>query len=82
MSTIQRFIKAQQGQEMYIPLQQAYEELKAGKKQSHWIWYIFPQLHQLGFSATAQFLGLPISKKRVIIYKMKSSSRIITQWSN
>lgn len=58
MSTIQRFIKAQQGQEMYTPFQQAYNELRDGSKQSHWIWYIFPQLKQLGFSTTAQYFGI------------------------
>ncbi|AWN75040.1 DUF1810 domain-containing protein [Legionella anisa] len=58
MSTIQRFIKAQQGQDAYISFQQAYDELKAGSKQSHWIWYIFPQLKQLGFSSIAQHFGI------------------------
>ena len=28
-------------------------ELRAGRKQSHWIWYIFPQVRGLGRSATA-----------------------------
>ncbi|CAM2955214.1 Uncharacterized conserved protein [Legionella steigerwaltii] len=58
MSTIQRFIKAQQGQEMYTSFLQAYNELKAGRKQSHWIWYIFPQLKLIGFSSTAQYFGI------------------------
>ncbi|KTD74213.1 DUF1810 family protein [Legionella tucsonensis] len=58
MSTIQRFIKAQQGQDAYISFQQAYDELKAGNKQSHWIWYIFPQLKQLGVSSIAQYFGI------------------------
>ncbi len=30
------------------------QELKAGKKQSHWIWYIFPQIDGLGRSITAR----------------------------
>ncbi len=29
-----------------------------GKKSSHWIWYIFPQLKELGYSDTAKFYGL------------------------
>ncbi|QLZ69866.1 hypothetical protein FOLKNPGA_02666 [Legionella sp. PC1000] len=58
MNTIQRFIKAQQGQDAYISFQQAYDELKAGSKQSHWIWYVFPQLKQLGFSSIAQHFGI------------------------
>ncbi|HHT0592076.1 TPA: DUF1810 family protein [Legionella anisa] len=58
MSTIQRFIKAQQGQDAYTSFQLAYDELKAGSKQSHWIWYIFPQLKQLGLSSIAQHFGI------------------------
>jgi uncharacterized protein (DUF1810 family) len=36
----------------------ALAELKAGKKTSHWIWFIFPQLRDLGRSATARFYGI------------------------
>jgi uncharacterized protein (DUF1810 family) len=34
--------------------QKAYEEIKAGKKTSHWIWYIFPQIAGLGYSYTTK----------------------------
>jgi uncharacterized protein (DUF1810 family) len=33
-------------------------ELRAGRKRSHWMWFVFPQLRGLGRSATAQFYGL------------------------
>jgi uncharacterized protein (DUF1810 family) len=33
-------------------------ELKAGRKRSHWMWFIFPQLRGLGHSATADFYGI------------------------
>jgi uncharacterized protein (DUF1810 family) len=33
-------------------------ELEAGKKRTHWMWFIFPQLSALGRSATAQRYGL------------------------
>lgn len=33
-------------------------ELQAGRKQSHWMWFVFPQLAALGRSATAKFYGL------------------------
>jgi len=33
-------------------------ELRAGHKQSHWIWYVFPQLAGLGQSSTAVYYGL------------------------
>ena len=36
----------------------ALEEIKAGRKQSHWMWYIFPQLKTLGYSSTAVYYGL------------------------
>jgi uncharacterized protein (DUF1810 family) len=37
---------------------QALAELKAGRKQSHWMWFVFPQLAGLGRSPTARFYGL------------------------
>jgi len=33
-------------------------ELQAGRKRSHWMWFIFPQLRGLGHSPTAQFYGI------------------------
>jgi uncharacterized protein (DUF1810 family) len=36
----------------------ALAELRAGRKRSHWIWYILPQLAGLGHSATALHYGL------------------------
>ena len=36
----------------------ALAELRAGRKQSHWIWYVFPQLAGLGQSSTAVHYGL------------------------
>ena len=50
---LQRFVEAQQRQ-----FDTALGELKAGRKQSHWIWFIFPQLAGLGRSPTAQFYGI------------------------
>ena len=39
-------------------LEQVRAELKAGRKRSHWMWFIFPQLRGLGQSATARHYGL------------------------
>ena len=36
----------------------ALAEMQAGRKQSHWIWYVFPQLAGLGRSSTARHYGL------------------------
>jgi uncharacterized protein (DUF1810 family) len=33
-------------------------ELRAGRKRSHWIWFVFPQLASLGRSSTARFYGI------------------------
>jgi len=50
---LRRFIDAQDG--VY---EIALGELVAGRKQSHWMWFIFPQLRGLGISPTAQFYGI------------------------
>jgi uncharacterized protein (DUF1810 family) len=34
------------------------QELRAGRKRTHWMWFIFPQLRGLGRSPTAQFYGI------------------------
>jgi uncharacterized protein (DUF1810 family) len=36
----------------------ALAEVESGRKRSHWMWYIFPQLAGLGFSSTAQFYDI------------------------
>ena len=41
----------------------ALTELRAGKKRSHWIWYIFPQLRGLGVSPTSYTYGLASLKE-------------------
>jgi uncharacterized protein (DUF1810 family) len=50
---LERFVLAQSGDYRI-----AIAELRSGHKQSHWIWYIFPQLRALGRSTTAQHYGL------------------------
>jgi uncharacterized protein (DUF1810 family) len=34
-------------------------ELQAGRKQTHWMWFVFPQLRGLGHSSMATFYGMP-----------------------
>jgi uncharacterized protein (DUF1810 family) len=50
---LQRFVDAQDGV-IDAPL----VELRAGAKQSHWMWFVFPQLAGLGHSPTAQFYAI------------------------
>lgn len=33
-------------------------EIKSGKKQSHWMWYVFPQIHGLGKSSTSVYYAI------------------------
>ena len=50
---LQRFITAQQND---YPT--ALAEIKQGRKRSHWMWYIFPQIAGLGFSETSRYYAL------------------------
>jgi uncharacterized protein (DUF1810 family) len=50
---LERFVTAQSG-----VFDAALGELKAGRKRTHWMWFVFPQLKDLGRSPTAQFYGL------------------------
>ncbi|PSH67313.1 MULTISPECIES: DUF1810 domain-containing protein [Phyllobacterium] len=50
---LQRFVVAQ------APVyENVIEELQGGRKQSHWMWFIFPQLRGLGHSPRAKFYGI------------------------
>lgn len=50
---LQRFVDAQDG--VYA---QALAEITAGRKQSHWMWFIFPQFDGLGSSPTARHFAI------------------------
>jgi uncharacterized protein (DUF1810 family) len=50
---LDRFVAAQEG---VFP--QALAELRRGRKESHWMWFVFPQLAGLGRSETARFYGI------------------------
>lgn len=47
----------------------ALDEIKAGRKQSHWMWYIFPQLKSLGYSSTAVYYGLENTDEAKLFYE-------------
>ena len=51
---LKRFIDAQAAG----VFETALAELEAGRKRSHWMWFIFPQQRDLGRSPTAKFYGL------------------------
>lgn len=50
---LERFVKAQE-----VVYGQALKEIKEGKRQSRWIWFIFPQIKGLGHSYNSEFFGL------------------------
>lgn len=41
-----------------MDFEKAYSEIANGRKTSHWMWYIFPQLKELGKRDTARFYGI------------------------
>lgn len=53
MYNLKRFVDAHR--QIYTS---ALEEIRAGRKQSHWMWYIFPQLRGLGYSHNANYYGI------------------------
>ncbi|HZY17920.1 MAG TPA: DUF1810 domain-containing protein [Ramlibacter sp.] len=50
---LRRFTRAQAG-----VIGQVRDELRAGHKRTHWMWFVFPQLRGLGTSATARTYGI------------------------
>ncbi len=50
---LQRFIDAQKD-----TFDTAMQELREGKKRTHWIWFIFPQMRALGYSYNSKYYGI------------------------
>jgi uncharacterized protein (DUF1810 family) len=50
---LNRFVRAQD-----VDFERALAEIRNGRKRSHWMWYIFPQLDGLGSSPTAKFYAI------------------------
>jgi len=77
---LQRFVKAQDP--VY---EQVCAELRNGRKESHWMWFIFPQLRGLGHSQTAVKFGIA-SREEAEAYlqhpvlgpRLKECSRLVT----
>lgn len=71
---LSRFLKAQERD-----YHTALEEIRAGHKSSHWIWYIFPQLEALGFSPTAKFYGIAdLDEARAYLRNNLLRTRLLT----
>lgn len=52
---LSRFLTAQDSCSQY---EMALEEIRTGRKRSHWMWFVFPQLKGLGRSYNADYYGL------------------------
>lgn len=52
-SDLERFVSAQER-----TYEQALAEIRRGRKSSHWMWFVFPQIAGLGMSSTAQHYAI------------------------
>ncbi len=70
---LQRFLDAQKSS-----YQTALTEIKNGRKRSHWMWYIFPQIQGLGFSEISRFYALKdVSEAEAYLQHPVLGSRLI-----
>lgn len=53
VSGLERFVQAQEP-----VIERVLTELRAGRKSSHWMWFVFPQIRGLGSSPTAQCFAI------------------------
>ena len=74
-----RFIKAQMG---VYP--EARNELKRGKKETHWMWSMFPQIDGMGYSEMAKYYAIKDRKEakaymanHTLAYRIKDLSEIL-----
>ena len=62
----------------YDGYEQALAEIRRGRKVSHWIWYIFPQIRGLGRSSTAQYYALEdLEEAREYLHNQTLHDRLI-----
>ncbi len=64
MNNLERFVKAQEN-DYYTAL----NEIRAGHKVSHWMWYIFPQLKGLGKSSMSSYYGIEDGNEALQYYQ-------------
>jgi uncharacterized protein (DUF1810 family) len=77
MASLDRFKQAQE--QPYGGFGDAFREIAAGRKQSHWIWYILPQLAGLARSETAQHYGIAgVEEARAFLADPLLRTRLLT----
>lgn len=62
--TLDRFRSAHEG-----AYETALQEIKSGRKESHWIWYIFPQIQGLGHSTMAMYYEIQSREEAIEYWK-------------
>ena len=69
--------------------EQAMAEIRSGRKESHWIWYVFPQIQGLGRSATAQYYEIQSREEALAFWAdpvlsrhLVEASEAVLKWEN
>lgn len=80
---LQRFVDAQDRM-----LETALAELLAGRKQTHWMWFVFPQIVGLGSSPTAIFYAIRSADEArayladpILGTRLRAATEVILQWA-
>lgn len=80
---LDRFVRAQAG---IFPI--ALAELQAGEKNTHWMWFVFPQLRGLGLSHTSQTYALSGEQEataylahELLGERLRESTRAMLAWA-
>lgn len=83
---LQRFVDAQNE---YDTFNTAVRELLDGRKRSHWIWFIFPQIKGLGFSYNSNFFGIgSVEEARAYLEhpelgtRLRRTTEILIHWAD
>ena len=69
---LQRFVAAQDAGGTY---ERAAAELRRGRKTSHWMWFVFPQIAGLGFSPTSRTYAITSLEEARATRLIRSSAR-------
>jgi uncharacterized protein (DUF1810 family) len=71
---LERFVTAQDSGGAY---QQAAGELRRGRKTSHWMWFVFPQIAGLGQSPTSKFYAISsLAEARAYLHHPELGARL------
>jgi uncharacterized protein (DUF1810 family) len=73
-NSLKRFTDAQENS-----YAKAFSEIQQGRKKSHWMWFIFPQIAGLGFSETSRYYAIKnLQEAEVFLKHPVLGSRLIS----